>query len=205
MSTRATYQFTGERTPGLNHSMPTVTVYIHHDGYPEGAACYFWNMHHATSYDRAPLVCFLRANERAELTESHEAHADTEYRYTLRGSFLSASHRRLSDESRQFVGFFAGELHEFVNKYGPGGVEGFTPLRKISPVYDYSNAQAHIYSRGQILAGLIKAREELASYRERFPMHTGNIGGHESTVRAWERTLDSYNAQEPAPVVKAGG
>lgn len=197
MSTRATYQFAGERTPGLNHSFPTVTVYIHHDGYPEGAACYFWNMHHVASYDRAPLVCFIRANERAELTESHEAHGDTEYRYTLRGTFLTASHRRLSDDSRAFVGFFAGELVEFINKYGPGGVEGFETLRVVPVNYceGYGN-RTELLTRTQITTRITSARAELDSYRERFPTHTGNIGGHESTLRMWERALVDYDAQE---------
>lgn len=205
MSTRATYQFTGERTPGLNHSTPTVTLYIHHDGYPEGAACYFWNMHHATSRDRAPLVCFLRANECAELTESHEAHGDTEYRYTLRGSFLTASHRRLSDESRQFVGFFAGELHEFLNKYGPAGVEGFTPLRVVPVQYcEGYGDRTELVTRLQLTERITAARTELETYRERFPTHTGNIGGHESTLRMWERALVAYDAQEPAPALASG-
>ena len=84
MSTRATYEI--DRT----------TFYIHHDGYLEGAAYYFWLA--IREYSRlAEHDChlpfepagdgfkgaFYRANRKAEITESHAAHGDTEYRYTL--------------------------------------------------------------------------------------------------------------------------
>lgn len=85
MSTRATYQFIRPRHGGR------FTIYIHHDGYPLGAAEYF---------ARAVLGCnasgpwsawlggslveeFIRQNDRAELTADHEQHGDTDYRYTL--------------------------------------------------------------------------------------------------------------------------
>lgn len=77
MSTRATYKIDG------------TTFYIHHDGYPEGAAEYFKN---ALEWpDRAPERApnatfaddFIRANLCAELTPGHDAHGDTEYRYTV--------------------------------------------------------------------------------------------------------------------------
>jgi hypothetical protein len=74
MSTRATYQFISEWSG-------THTVYIHHDGYPEGAAEYF------TKENGAPIVkveTFLRSNEKAELTKSHEIHGDSEFRYTVK-------------------------------------------------------------------------------------------------------------------------
>lgn len=203
MSTRATYRFeagdVSPRASGMRHA--PVTLYIHHDGYPEGAAAYFWDMHHVESYDRTPLVCFIRANERAEVTDGHDAHGDTQYRYTLRGSFLSVSKRYMGAGESNWQGFYTGEWHEFVNQYGRESIEGFTPLRAIESVYGYNGNDVRIYSRKQILAGLIKAREELLSYRERFPTYTGNIAGHESTVKGWERALDSYHSKDPEPVV----
>jgi len=197
MSTRATYQFAGERTPGLNHSMPTVTVYIHHDGYPAGAACYFWNMHHATSYDRAPLVCFIRANERAELTESHEAHGDTDYRYTLRGTFLTASKRYHGADGSSWSGFYAGEYHEFINQYGRGQWDEFETLRTVPVNYcEGYGTRTELLTRSQITTRITTARAELDSYRARFPEWTGNIRGHESTLSMWERALKDYELQE---------
>lgn len=77
MSTRATYEIDGH------------TFYIHHDGYPDGAAMYFHNALRwpEVAEERAPNANFaddfMRANPRAELTPSHDAHADTEFRYTV--------------------------------------------------------------------------------------------------------------------------
>lgn len=204
MSTRATYRFEGASDASDFHAIPPITFYIHHDGYPEGAAFYLWQMHHATSCDREPAACFLRGNERAELTSGHEAHGDTEYRYTLRGSTLTAYKRYGFGESERWDAFSVGPWHEFVNEYGPGMVTDFTPLRAIAGVYDYSGKNAVIYSRPQITAALEKARAELESYRERFPQYVGNIAGHEATVRRWERALDSYDAQDPAPATANG-
>ena len=77
MSTRATYHFTATE----HHQ--AITFYIHHDGYPAGAAHYFASML-ALDNERGGWPCmFLRANDGAEITASHEAHGDTEYRYTL--------------------------------------------------------------------------------------------------------------------------
>ena len=79
MSTRATYGFEDR------HGNTIVTYYIHHDGYPQGAAMYFWNMCNVllkgTSANLATVFC--NANERAEVTTSHEAHPDTEFRYQV--------------------------------------------------------------------------------------------------------------------------
>lgn len=67
MSTRATYHF------------PDVTVYIHFDGYPDGAAEYF---HAAMQDERGSWgTRFIRRNELAEITGGE--HSDTEYRYTV--------------------------------------------------------------------------------------------------------------------------
>jgi hypothetical protein len=84
MSTRATYQFISEWSG-------THTVYIHHDGYPEGAAEYF------TKENGAPIVkveTFLRSNEKAELTKSHEIHGDSEFRYTVKSGQPSGAKAR---------------------------------------------------------------------------------------------------------------
>ncbi len=89
MSTRATYQF-------LSEFGGKTTIYIHHDGYLEGAAHYFFEAarYRETYFDperayagrgaRGSLVdWFLRGNDNAEVTASHECHGDTEYRYTV--------------------------------------------------------------------------------------------------------------------------
>ena len=79
MSTRATYLFT-------NNSMAAedICVYIHHDGYPMGAADYFRKaLSMAKSHRRPILEAFIAANKGAQITRNHEVHGDTEYRYTI--------------------------------------------------------------------------------------------------------------------------
>lgn len=83
MATRATYQI-GDST-----------FYCHWDGYPRGAAVRFINMINAkVSFDEKSITgikevrggypfAFIRGNLDAEPTDSHDAHGDTEYRYTL--------------------------------------------------------------------------------------------------------------------------
>ena len=73
MSTRATYEI---RDGKNNH-----TFYIHHDGYPAGAAVYFQRMLKANGASLAER--FIRGNDKAEFTVGHEAHGDTEWKYTL--------------------------------------------------------------------------------------------------------------------------
>lgn len=82
MSTRATYEFKEKKAP-------TFCVYIHHDGYPEGAAAYFYNTLINPSKGNFATQ-FIRCNEGAELTKNHAQHGDTEYQYTIKGSGLEA-------------------------------------------------------------------------------------------------------------------
>jgi hypothetical protein len=101
MSTRATYQFISEWSG-------THTAYIHHDGYPEGAANYLSNGEKPiTSIDS-----FIRANDKAEMTSSHEAHGDTEYRYTVMAHVLTAEKRVNFTDT--FVTFWQGNVADFI-------------------------------------------------------------------------------------------
>ena len=104
MATRATYQFVSEWAG-------THTAYIHHDGYPEGAAQYFLN-------GDAPIFninAFIRANQKAEMTASHEIHGDTEYRYTIQGSHLLAQKR--INFTNEFETIWDSSLQTFIGKY----------------------------------------------------------------------------------------
>ena len=78
MSTRATYRFIPKNSVRGRWQSIT-TIYIHHDGYPEGAASYL--------EDAFTAEAFLAKNDRAEVTESHEIHGDTEYRYDITEEF----------------------------------------------------------------------------------------------------------------------
>lgn len=78
MSTRATYRFIP-----CDDWVPDTTIYIHYDGYPEGAAHFIASMLAQENLRGGWPCMFIRANELAELTKSHESHGDTEYRYDL--------------------------------------------------------------------------------------------------------------------------
>jgi hypothetical protein len=113
MSTRATYQITS--------GFSTATLYIHHDGYFKGAASYFKDtLDLMRITDRPLLPCFLWANERAELTDGHEAHGDTEYRYDLKkenGIWVVIAAKRKSHACNTFEMAWWGTLSDFVNEF----------------------------------------------------------------------------------------
>jgi len=107
MSTRATYQFRNNGWSGVD-----TTVYIHHDGYPEGAAMYFKA---ACDSGRSGVEGFIAGNANAHITESHEIHGDTEYRYTVNKGQLTAYERiNFSDEWQEF---YKGTITDFIAKY----------------------------------------------------------------------------------------
>jgi hypothetical protein len=124
MSTRATYLF-----KTTNEFDPDTCLYIHHDGYPEGAANYFLNAFSAGGVD----VCsMIRGNDGAEMTGSHETHGDTEFRYTIEGLFLTVD-ERVDFETNTFKTMFCGDWVDFINEYVPksDGVDDFQPLKRI--------------------------------------------------------------------------
>ena len=100
MATRATYQFISEYTG-------THTAYIHHDGYPEGA----WGYIEGTNC----IDAFMAKNDRAEITESHEVHGDTEYRYTMTNELIVA--QKYDYETQDYKVIFLGTIDDFVKKY----------------------------------------------------------------------------------------
>jgi len=112
MATRATYQING------------VTFYIHHDGYMEGAAVYFYNA--LTAGQHFLAESFLRKNERAEFTHSHESHGDTEFRYTVMNDKIVVHNMQYGTDSWEEV--FNGSLKDFVNNHS-AMIDNFTPIK----------------------------------------------------------------------------
>ncbi len=78
MATRAVYSFTG--FPG----QPVRHLYLHHDGYPTGAAWRFASALREGGELSAFLAAFLSTQPRAEALASPEQAADAEYRYRIR-------------------------------------------------------------------------------------------------------------------------
>jgi len=117
MSTRATYQ--------IRSGFSTVTFYIHHDGYLSGAASYFKDTLDLMRISGRPLLpCFLWANKRAYLTDEHEAHGDTEYRYDIESELddmLVAAYKRKSYDSDVFEMEWSGPIHNFVIQHAKQG------------------------------------------------------------------------------------
>lgn len=117
MSTRATYQINDQ------------TFYIHHDGYPEGGAAYLFNMIKAKHQPHArgdwPMA-FIRGNYNADITDSHEAHGDTEYRYTVTEYPHSLELEVYARDMGHPVGgwklHYVGNLTNFIVKYQATGV-----------------------------------------------------------------------------------
>jgi len=134
MSTRATFKFVSERRGAGSH-----TAYIHHDGYPIGAAGYLSNDAVNTDAMANPIVVpipnintFIRANKKAEMTQDHDSHADTDYRYTIKGSYIIAEERvkedalvdladvDFSDYGREtFKTFWEGDIVDFLIIFCP--------------------------------------------------------------------------------------
>lgn len=103
MSTRATYQFIGKVTG-------THTMYIHHDGYPEYAFHYFQG--------GCTVDSFAEHNEdRAEVTESHDAHGDTEFRYTVQNNTVLCQKRVFVGGKDSWEIEYLGTVFDFINKY----------------------------------------------------------------------------------------
>lgn len=164
MSTRATYEFISE--------FCTNTIYIHHDGYLQGAAYYFWNMHHNHSKGNAASR-FLRANEQAELTGDHNSHGDTEYRYTLdKKGKLTAMNCGLETGNKWKV-VFRGHYAEFLNKYGPKSfMENFEELRELK-TREYMEPEW--VTRSELVERIALARAEAARFKPDNPNHTSYL------------------------------
>jgi hypothetical protein len=77
LATRAVYIFTGFPSTPQRH------LYLHHDGYPTGAA---WRFAEALRENPDPaffLAAFLSSQPRAEPIQSPDQAADAEYRYRV--------------------------------------------------------------------------------------------------------------------------
>jgi len=77
LATRAVYTFTGFPELPVRH------LYLHHDGYPTGAA---WRLAEALREAPEPdsfLVAFLGTQPNAEPIQNPEQAADAEYRYLV--------------------------------------------------------------------------------------------------------------------------
>jgi len=77
LATRAVYTFTGFPESPVCH------LYLHHDGYPTGAAWRFAEASRESIEPASFLVAFLSTQPNAEPIQSSKQAADAEYRYLV--------------------------------------------------------------------------------------------------------------------------
>ena len=185
MSTRATYQINDKR---YNNETRKMTFYIHHDGYKEGAAHYFYNMIETltgtgegdkTNSKGGNIEAFLRANYNAEITESHNAHGDTEYRYTLNAdNTLEVSEVSWNGDNTD-TNTETLNLIDFINKYHDEKV------MEIESEYGYK--QIHTQTT---LQALIKRKSDLLD------IWTKNGHTNSANYKSLEKLISSYLEQQ---------
>ena len=174
MSTRATYQI------GLEFG-GRVTFYIHHDGYPEGAASYLHAMHKCKC-NGGLADRFHKGNDQAEITSGHDAHGDTEYRYTVQKGGTLQAQKRYGDSWNTF---FSGHYAEFINRYG-----NKEKLHKVSRRY----GGATWASLGELREKVEESARALSEYAARFPQFTGNINELEKEAEHWRNQYEIVKA-----------
>lgn len=159
MGTRATYSIEKENSK--------YGIYIHWDGYEEGAASYFAEMLKLSNGRISPEF-FLRANQGAQLTKP-ESHADTEYHYELsQDGHLKVKHRPYGGRWK-FIGTTG--LHMFLNKHNKYHND------------EWTKEGSRFVSKGMLANEITQKEEELRNYKEKFPKHTGNISYIESDLQ----------------------
>ena len=162
MSTRGTYKF-------VDSFSSDVTIYIHYDNYPQGAAVYLYNT--LTNPSKGGFgTQFIRANKEAEITISHDTHGDTEYQY-----HIICKHNLFDSEvvvrkvirdwdldTRYYEEYFKGNILDFIEKEN-GLIEDYSPFKKVkfgscSEVLNESTASVRFY----------KTIDEIKSWQEKF-------------------------------------
>jgi len=126
MATRATYT--------VKNNLTTTHLYIHWDGYLQGAAVYFYNA--LTEAKGGFAERMIRANEGAELTSHFSHHGDTEFHYEIREDMTLTASRWQSTAglTRKLAAEYVGCIYEFVNQHVKG-LDGFHEFRRVESKY----------------------------------------------------------------------
>ena len=173
MSTRATYKVTDEL------SRLEFAFYIHHDGYPEGAAEYFRQfVDYDGSHRGGACSVFLRSIENSELTSSHESHGDTEYRYNIikNDGLLQLESLKFNYHTENFQKFYNGSIYEFINKYSKS--EKFYHIQ--------GQYRKEWRTLGQLEKLATDSESEYLDYKKRSPTSIGNLRSIEAKHLAYK-------------------
>lgn len=213
MATRATYQIN------------STCFYCHWDGYPTGAAHRFAMMVAALTVAEADSYrlmedrrggfeyAFIRGVLDAEPTDGHDAHGDTEYRYTLKAtegesSMIHVQERGDGDFRRGFAWrtLFRGELVDWLNemraqeerqiadyaKRAPDQCKGVDPkaaalenIPIVVRVIERRDYAATDWVSYATAAEAAKIGEALAAYSARFKDDNPNKADYAKKAEAW--------------------
>lgn len=117
MSTRGTYEF-------QNDDGTSKFCYVHHDNYESGAAEKIWKtqFYLAENKEVSLLDAFMKMNDRAGLCESHDAHSDTEYRYTFKADQTFVAEKgtygsKEDDYQKSWDVIYSGSAQGFVTQH----------------------------------------------------------------------------------------
>ena len=200
MSTRATYQFTGKDTP-------TTTIYIHHDGYAEGASGYFYRMLLEDNKRGGSATTFIRANDGAEITRSHDQHSDTEYRYDLDGggteATLKAKKRTYGlsmEDPDKWEIFYFGTFREFIEQHTDFLPDGFTPFVEVPRPYGDP-----VYMNAHYTPGLDHAMRHLRIWAPGGHYGSGNWNSLEESATTIANALGLTDVLKEIEELKATG
>lgn len=167
MSTRATYRFTAVKGDHVNCK---TTVYIHYDGYPSGAAMYLYRA--LCSDEKGNLATrFVKINQHAEITESHQLHGDTEYKYDIHGSdsdgFIECYARDFDRDMWELV--FAGRISSFLCEHD-SMIKGYSPFRSVKMRY------------GSLILNAVTAKRHVERMLETLKVWQGKFEGSANWV-----------------------
>lgn len=182
MSTRATYLLST-----LDWNDQNICFYVHHDGYPKGAAYYFLLMHQYKNERSGYAGRFFRAVTNAEFTEEHKAHADTEYRYTLNKDGVLTVLARRCWEKNIWAQIYQGTWYDFVNQQ-------LKELTKEEKLYLFKMSEHSNYASVMTITeakAYIKSRLDYAAYAHKQGW-IGNAEAAESEAKIVKRQVDEF-------------
>lgn len=113
MSTRANYSF-------IKNNKTLVTFYIHHDGYPEGAANYFQKALLLGNGRIDSPDTFTRANTEAKICYNLMGDIEYHYIFNIDTQIIKVEKMYYPDEESRFKRFITvsqTDIYTFINKY----------------------------------------------------------------------------------------
>jgi hypothetical protein len=185
MSTRATYLI-----KNADEWTPNTCLYIHHDGYLEGAACYFYNAF--LKDGRINAESMIRGNEGAEITRSHDQHSDTEYRYTIEKNNLIAE----QGHGDNWTTVFAGDWVDFINNnISSDWVDDIQPIKRVEIGYSKDAPLTPKMVKAQLDKELVTLGQwSVGAYAD--SPESANMVSLKKTVKQLQNLISKYGAPQ---------